>query len=89
MYLLTHARSLEMPDSQVGGRNRFVEEGHSRDLTGRIVDAFGPEHIMWEGDSGGPVVMQDPHNNGAVAPSNTNQAHLLHASFLRHHQRNQ
>jgi len=33
MYLLTHARSLEMPDSQVGGRNRFIEEGHSRDLT--------------------------------------------------------
>ena len=27
----------------------------------RLTDAFGPERIMWESDSGGPVQMPDPH----------------------------
>ena len=33
MYLLTDAKSVGTSDGYVGGRNRFVEEGHSRDLT--------------------------------------------------------
>lgn len=36
-------------------------------LIKRVVDAFGPERVMWESDSGGPVVMQDPHNDFAAA----------------------
>jgi predicted TIM-barrel fold metal-dependent hydrolase len=35
-------------------------------LIERVVDAFGPERIMWESDSGGPVVMQDPHTHFAA-----------------------
>ncbi len=29
-------------------------------LIERIVDAFGPQRCMWESDSGGPVMMEDP-----------------------------
>ena len=36
-------------------------------LIKRIFDAFGPERIMWESDSGGPVAMQDPHNDFAAS----------------------
>lgn len=36
-------------------------------LIQRIVDAFGPERCMWESDSGGPVVMSDPHNDYPAA----------------------
>ena len=33
MYLLTTPELVQSTDGQVGGRNRFVEEGYSRDLT--------------------------------------------------------
>ena len=36
-------------------------------LIERIVDAFGPERIMWESDSGGPVRMKNPANDFAAA----------------------
>ena len=36
-------------------------------LIERIVDAFGPERIMWESDSGGPVRMKEPANDFAAA----------------------
>ncbi|MBT4499489.1 MAG: amidohydrolase family protein [Gemmatimonadetes bacterium] len=36
-------------------------------LIERIVDAFGPERCMWESDSGGPVVMQNPHRDYQAA----------------------
>ena len=29
-------------------------------LIRKVVDTFGPERCMWESDSGGPIVMQDP-----------------------------
>ena len=36
-------------------------------LIERIVDAFGPERVMWESDSGGPVRMKNPANDFAAA----------------------
>ena len=36
-------------------------------LIQRVVDAFGPERIMWESDSGGPVWMQDPASDFAAS----------------------
>jgi len=36
-------------------------------LIERVVDAFGPERVMWESDSGGPIVMPDPHNDFAAS----------------------
>ena len=33
MYLLTYPEAMVSPDGHLGGPNRFVEEGHSRDLT--------------------------------------------------------
>ena len=36
-------------------------------LIHRIVDAFGPERCMWESDSGGPVVMDNPKTDYPAA----------------------
>ena len=36
-------------------------------LIERVVDAFGPERCMWESDSGGPVVMNDPQTDYPAA----------------------
>jgi len=47
-------------------------------LIERVVDAFGPERIMWESDSGGPVVMQDPHTDFAASIALIRE----HADFL-------
>jgi len=47
-------------------------------LIERVVDAFGPERIMWESDSGGPIVMQDPHTDFAASIALIRE----HADFL-------
>ncbi len=47
-------------------------------LIRRVVDAFGPERCMWESDSGGPVVMNDPHTDFPAAIALINE----HADFL-------
>ena len=47
-------------------------------LIQRIVDAFGPERCMWESDSGGPIIMSDPHNDYPAAIALIRD----HANFL-------
>ena len=47
-------------------------------LIERVVDAFGPERIMWESDSGGPIAMQDPHTDFAASIALIRE----HADFL-------
>lgn len=47
-------------------------------LIERVVDAFGPERIMWESDSGGPIVMQNPHADFAASIALIGE----HADFL-------
>ena len=36
-------------------------------LIERVVDAFGPERVMWESDSGGPVQMKKPNRDFAAS----------------------
>ena len=36
-------------------------------LVERVVDAFGPERVMWESDSGGPVQMKNPKDDFAAS----------------------
>jgi predicted TIM-barrel fold metal-dependent hydrolase len=36
-------------------------------LIERVVDAFGPERVMWESDSGGPIAMKDPERDFAAS----------------------
>ena len=36
-------------------------------LIHQIVDAFGPERCMWESDSGGPIVMENPQTDYPAA----------------------
>ena len=47
-------------------------------LIQRVVDAFGPERIMWASDSGGPVWMQDPASDFAASIALIRD----HANFL-------
>ena len=47
-------------------------------LLRRVIDAFGPDHCMWETDVGGPVPMSDPEGVYAA----TVELVLEHAGFL-------
>ena len=47
-------------------------------LIERVVDAFGPERVMWESDSGGPIVMQNPQEDFAASVDLIRK----HADFL-------
>ena len=47
-------------------------------LIERVVNAFGPERCMWESDSGGPFLMEDPQRDFAACVALIND----HAEFL-------
>ena len=32
-----------------------------------VVNAFGPERVMWESDSGGPIAMENPERDFAAS----------------------
>ena len=36
-------------------------------LIERVVNAFGPERVMWESDSGGPIAMENPERDFAAS----------------------
>ena len=47
-------------------------------LIERVVDAFGPERVMWESDSGGPIHMENPERDFAASIALIHD----HADFL-------
>ena len=49
-------------------------------LVRRIIDSFGPDHCMWESDSGGPIEMEDPERDFVVAVDLIREADFLSAT---------